>query len=254
MNWEPGDAPLPARDGAESITASVAEVQNVLLGTESIEEFLHELAVQAAGLIPGSLSCGITVTRQRQPTTMACSDEVAAQLNDLQYQLGEGPCLAALKAAAAVAIDDMDAEGRWPGFTRQAAAHGIGSGLSLPLIARDEVVGALNLYARPRGAFGPQETRRAELFAGTAAGALALGLRLASYAALTGQLRESLASRAVIDQAVGVIMGQQRCSPDKAFAALRAASQNRNVKLRDVARELVAGITGADPEPPPFQA
>jgi GAF domain-containing protein len=246
MNWEPGD-------DAESITASVTELQNVLLGTESIETFLHELAVQAAGLIPGSLSCGITVTRQRRTATMACSDEVAAQLNELQDRLGQGPGPAALESASGVRIDDMAAECRWPGFTRHAVMYGITSGLSLPLIAQGEIVGALNLYARARGAFGPEETRRAELFAGNAAGALALGLRLASYAALTGQLREALASRAVIDQAVGIIMGQQRCGQDKAFAALRAASQNRNVKLRDVARELVAGITGADPEPPPFQ-
>jgi AmiR/NasT family two-component response regulator len=102
-------------------------------------------------------------------------------------------------------------------------------------------------------AFGAEETRRAEKFADPAAGAMALGLRLVTYADLIDQLRASLASRAVIDQAVGVIMGQERCTQDKAFSALRTASQNRNVKLRDIAREVVTNASGEQPQPPPFE-
>ena len=69
---------------------------------------------------------------------------------------------------------------------------------------------------------------------------------------LTDQLRASLASRAVIDQAIGVIMAQQRCTATDAFAILRTASQNRNLKLRQVAEQLVTGITGHPPQEPPF--
>jgi transcriptional regulator with GAF, ATPase, and Fis domain len=242
----------PAVD-SEDITASITELQNVLLDTESIERFVHELAVQAASLVAGSLSCGITMSRAGQAATVACSDEVASQVNDLQYRLREGPCLTALEGTCQVRVDDMAADTRWPRFTRQAADHGIQSCLSVPLIAHEETVGALNLYALTRAAFGPAQIRRAERFAQNAAGALALGLRLVSYSALTDQLRASLASRAAIDQAVGVIMAQERCTQDTAFATLRATSQNRNVKLRDVAREVVASVTGEGPHPPPFE-
>jgi GAF domain-containing protein len=257
MNAEPSSgsaasAPNGAPD-SEDITASITELQNVLLGTESIEKFVHELAVQAAGLVDGSLSCGITMSRGGRTSTVACSDELASRVNDLQYSLLEGPCLTALEDGCLVRIDDMTAETRWPRFTRQAAESGIQSCLSLPLIARDETVGALNLYSVDRRAFGGDETRRAERFAENAAGALALGLRLVSYSELTDQLRASLASRAAIDQAVGVIMAQQRCSQDKAFAVLRTASQNRNVKLRELAREVVTAVTGSPPQPPPFE-
>ena len=148
---------------------------------------------------------------------------------------------------------NADAETRWPRFTSQAAEAGIGSCLSLPLIARGETVSALNLCSLNRQAFGEVQTRRAERFAENAAGALALGLRLASYAALTDQLRASMASRAAIDQAVGIIMERQRCTQDAAFGALRAASQSRNVKLRDVATEVVASVAGEHPQPPPFE-
>jgi hypothetical protein len=113
-------------------------------------------------------------------------------------------------------------------------------------------VGALSLYALAPGVFGAEETQRAGRFAEPAAGALALGLRLVTYSDLVDQLRASLASRAVIDQAVGVIMGQERCTQDKAFATLRSESQNRNLKLRDVAREVVTSASGEPPQPPPF--
>lgn len=245
----PAEAELPA---AEDIAASVTELQNVLLGTESIEKFVQELVVQAARLIADSLSCAITLNQAGRMSTVACSDKLATEVNDLQYQLGEGPCLAALAQASPMRVDDAATDDRWPRFGRAAAALGVASALSLPLCAREETIGALNLYGLGRHAFGDAETRRAEKFAENAAGALALGLRLVSYAALTDQLRESLASRAVIDQAVGVIMAQDRCGQDKAFSVLRSASQNRNLKLRQVAQEIVLGVTGQAPQPPPF--
>jgi GAF domain-containing protein len=249
----PAAAPVSAPE-SEDITACITELQNVLLGTESIEKFVHELAVQAASLVSGSLSCGITMSRGGQTSTVACSDDLATEVNDIQYRLLEGPCLTALDDGCLARIDDMTAEDRWPRFAAEAARTGIKSCLSLPLITREETVGALNLYSQDSHAFGADETRRAERFAENAAGALALGLRLASYSALTDQLRASLASRAVIDQAVGVIMAQQRCPQDQAFGVLRTASQNRNVKLREIAREVVAGVAGEHPQPPPFDS
>ena len=128
-----------------------------------------------------------------------------------------------------------------------------GSCLALPLIADGKPVGALNLYARAAGAFGAQETQRAARFAENASGALAFALRLSSYAALTDQLRSSVASRTVIDQAIGVIMAQERCGQVRAFSLLRSASQNRNVKLRDIAAAIVTSVSGEPPQPPVFE-
>jgi GAF domain-containing protein len=239
---------------AMDIAAGVTELHDVLLSTQSIEDFVQELAVQAAQLIADSLSCGITLRRGTQHDTVACSDELAGRVNGLQYSLGEGPCLTALADGRRAYCADLGADQRWPRFAAAAVDCGIRSAMSLPLIAQQQVIGALNLYARGRAAFGETETRLAEKFAENAAGALALGQRLVSYAALTDQLRASLGSRAVIDQAVGILMGQEHCTQDKAFAALRSASQNRNVKLRALAAELVASVAGEAPKPPPFQA
>ena len=247
------DRPAPPAEAID-IAAGVTELHDVLLSTQSIEDFVQELVVQAAQLIADSLSCGITLRRGTQTDTVACSDELAGRVNGLQYRLGEGPCLTALASGDPVYSPDLAADSRWPRFAAEAVAAGIRSALSLPLIAQDQVIGALNLYARGVAAFGPEQTGLAEKFAENAAGALALGQRLVSYAELTDHLRASLGSRAVIDQAMGIIMGQERCTQDQAFAALRTASQNRNVKLHALAAEIVAGVAGEPPKPPPFES
>ena len=97
------------------------------------------------------------------------------------------------------------------------------------------------------GSFGEVATRRAELFAQNASGALSIAIRLADHVALTDQLRASLASRAVIDQAIGVLMGQRRITAAEAFAILRTTSQNRNIKLRALAAQIVAGAAASRP-------
>jgi GAF domain-containing protein len=142
---------------------------------------------------------------------------------------------------------DTAADGRWPRFARQAAALGIRSCYALPLTYEGEPNGALVLYARRPGAFGPEETGRADKFARHASGALALALRMASCADQNDQLRSSIVSRAVIDQALGVIMATERCPQDKAFAMLRSVSQNTNVKLRDLAASIVTRVSGEPP-------
>jgi GAF domain-containing protein len=225
-------------------------LQNALLNTGNMEQFLHELAVLSTRVVTDGLSCGMTFRqRGRPPITAACTDPLAAAADDAQYETGDGPCLHALRHAQPVRIDDMARHGRWPLFARQAMSLGIRSSFAVPLIADGEPVGALNLYARRPGAFGPAETRRAESFARNASGALTLALRMATCNDLNDQLRSSIVSRAVIDQALGVIMATEHCPQDKAFALLRTVSQNTNVKLRDLAADIVTSVSGEPPRP-----
>ncbi len=240
------------REHEDDVPASIAELQKTLLSTDTVEEFLRELVAQAARLVTGGLSCGMTLGTGGRPFTVACSHELAADVDELQYELGDGPCLESMRSGTRVRIEDTAAETRWPGFCERAAQLGVRSTLSLPLTADGEPAGALNLYAPVTAGFGEAETRRAAQFAEHGSGALALASRLASYASLTGQLRASLASRAVIDQAVGVIMAQERCSQAKAFGILRTASQHRNIKVRELAREIITSVSGEPPAPPPF--
>jgi hypothetical protein len=209
------------------------------------------MSILAAGLIDGGISCGMTMQPGGRPVTVACSDPVAAQVDGLQYELDDGPCLHAMRDGQVVRIDDTADKTRWPEFEAQAVAVGIRSCLALPLSADGRPIGAINLYARTASAFGPAEARRAENFAANASGALSLATRLAANANLIGQLRSSLASRTVIDQALGIIMARERCTQSYAFAIMRSASQNNNVKLRDIAASVVTSVTGESPQPPP---
>jgi GAF domain-containing protein len=241
------------------------ELQNAILDTRNIDDFLHELAVIATRQVAGDLSCAMTLRQSGRPVTVACSDPVAARVDEVQYRLDDGPCLHAMRDGEVVIIEDTAEQAHWPEFEAEAAAAGIRSCLALPLIAdtRDaesQPAGALNLYARTASAFGEIETRRAENFAGKASGALALASRLTSYADLNEQLRASLVSRSVIDQALGIIMArgglgsvdsEQHLTQGRAFELLRTASQNTNTKLRDIARALVTSVTGEPVQPPP---
>jgi transcriptional regulator with GAF, ATPase, and Fis domain len=230
------------------------DLQNALLETKSVEDFLHEMAVIASRQVTDGLSCGMTMEPHGRPLTVACSDELVSQVDEVQYRLDDGPCLHAMRDGEMVTIEDTADQAHWPVFESEAAEAGIRSCLALPLMAGGESVGALNLYARSASAFGDEETRRAESFAENASGALTLAKRLASYTALNEQLRASMASRSLIDQAMGIVMAREKCTQAHAFEMLRKVSQNTNVKLRDLAKAIVTSVTGEPAQPPaPFE-
>ena len=242
---------------ANEVQTDLAGLQSALLKTDSVEQFLHELAVLAARTVGGgeAMSCGMALRQRGRPASAtACSDPLASEADRVQYQSGDGPALHALRHARPVNVHDTATANGWPGFCRQAASLGIRSCYAAPLVHDGEPVGALVLYARKPGAFGPEQARRADEFAKDASGALTLSLRMASCADQNDQLRSSIVSRAVIDQALGVIMATERCPQDKAFALLRSVSQNSNVKLRDLAATIVTRVSGEPPQPSaPFE-
>jgi GAF domain-containing protein len=235
-------APVVAEAGS-----AVAELQQLLLATEDITAFLDQLAALAVKVLPAEVSCGITLRRNRGAFTVACSDSRASQVDEIQYDHDEGPCLRSLATGQVVVVDDLAHDDRWGGYRLPALGHGVRSSLSLPLHAAGKVIGALNLYADAPRTFGPAEQLTARRFAGEASRALELAVRLAERSEMSAHLQAALASRAVIDQAVGIIMGQNRCTADEAFEVLRTASQNRNVKLRLIATEIVTSVSGQPP-------
>ena len=249
MMGEPDQMYRPDSDAADKFT----ELQKALLGTETLEQFLHELATLAARLVTDGVSCGMTMRSTGRPATVACSDPLAADIDEVQYRLDDGPCLHAMRSGDRVSIEDTAGRQQWPQFEAAAQARGIRSCLALPLVADGKPVGALNLYAREVDAFGAAQMRHAEHLADNASGGLSLMLRLASYSELTEQLRSSLTSRAVIYQALGVIMAQERCTQAKAFEIVRTASQHSNLKLRDIAAAIVTSVSGEPPQPHPFE-
>jgi GAF domain-containing protein len=227
----------------------VGQLTEVLLSTDDARALLEDVVHLAADTIGPEMWCGITLEVPEGPVTVALSHEEATRLDHVQYDHGDGPCLHSLRHRELVLLEDTEQERRWAEYCAAATVLGVRSSLSVPLHSTGHAPGALNLYAERPGAFGHKEIGRAEAFGAEASRALDLAGRLNSAVELAHQLRRALVSRTTIDQAIGVVMGQNRCDADTAFDMLRSASQHRNVKLRDIAAGVLRSV-GSEPRPP----
>ncbi|MEV8564940.1 GAF and ANTAR domain-containing protein [Streptomyces sp. NPDC051322] len=223
------------------------DISSLLLDTDTLNGFLQALAEAALAHAPAADGCGITLERERRPLTVASAGASASALDEAQYGQDDGPCLQALRSGEEISVPDMLSEERWGPYPAYAAACGARSSLSLPIAAHTHTTGALNLYAPKPGAFADADLTGLRSLAAQATGAIALAQRISDAQEFAADLQTALQSRAVIDQAIGVIVGQQRCTPDAAFQILRTASQHRNIKLRDLCTELITNIAGQPP-------
>jgi GAF domain-containing protein len=191
---------------------------------------------------------GITMLVEGRPRTGVFTSAEAPEIDEAQYQSGDGPCLDAFRHRRVNRIDSTLDDTRWPAFCRLAAAHGIYSTLSVPLSARGESLGALNLYADAAGAFHKTHEETVPMFADQAAIALANAQVYWDARQLGENLTQALKSRETIDHAVGILMAAGGLSPQDGFQLLVRASQRENRKLREVAEDIVARTMGRKEE------
>lgn len=225
------------------LAAAFAELQNLLVEIPQVTDLLQQITQLAAAVV-GAEGCGITLRRDGDVATVASSNELANYVDEIQYGRGQGPCLQAMNTSATVTVTDLSTDDRWPEYTARALNAGIRASLSLPLVIDGAPIGALNLYLTSPGTFSSTHIDNAWAFARQAMTTLTLARRQADQVTIEGQLREALASRAVIDQALGIIMATQRINSNAAFEVLRQQSQNANRKLRVVAVATIEAATG----------
>ncbi|AGZ41180.1 GAF and ANTAR domain-containing protein [Actinoplanes friuliensis] len=216
-----------------------AEISRIKLSDTNLDGVLEHLARLAKRTIPGAAEVSVTLSRGKGAYTAAYTGELALALDERQYEQGHGPCLDALASGDVMSIDDMGTEERWPDFAARAIEAGPHSSLSVGLPVHESAAGALNVYAIKAHSFDDDGIALAQTFAGYAAVALANAHLYDTQASLANQMQAAMASRAVIEQAKGILMGQRRCSSAEAFAILAKLSQDTNRKLRDVAQALV---------------
>lgn len=225
----------------------VLHLQDLVLASSDVHEFLTDTATIFAAQLsqPGNhLSCGITVVRQKKPVAVAGSDTRARNLDELQYSIGDGPRLAALRTETMVHIPDLDTDLRWRKFNEAARRTNIGSILALPLRLQSSAQAVVNLYSPITRGFPDHGIDAAVGLTGLAARALDLALNVAQLRDARDDLSAALKSRTVIDTAIGAIMAQNRCTRDAAFRILVKASSYRNIKLKEVAAIIISGIGG----------
>jgi GAF domain-containing protein len=220
-------------------TASFAELGRIKLSETTLDEILSRVAELAKRSLPGASEVSVTLVRGDNAHTAGFTGELALILDEWQYEQGHGPCLAASAAAETLSVPDTADETRWPDWAARAVEAGAGSSLSIGLPVQEDVTGALNIYSVDTKAFDDDAITLAQTFAGYAAAALTNAHLYDTTATLAQHLQAAMKSRAVIEQAKGILMGRRRCTAGEAFALLSKLSQDSNRKLRDVAEALV---------------
>lgn len=223
----------------DELAASLESLSALLSGPAALEQTLTHVAELAVQAIPGAEGAGLTLLEKDRPQTVVATADFVREVDDIQYRLWEGPCVSAVSEGQARTSGNLGGEPQWPRFGPRVGRMGVHSALSLPLLLPDRVLGALNVYARPRNSFDDEALRIGQAFAGPAAVSVFNAQLLAQAERLAAQLNEALSSRAEIDQALGVLMSRSGLSAPAAFDRLRSMSQSRSMKLADVARELL---------------
>ena len=214
----------------------------IRLGGAALSDVLQQLVDIGRDAVAGADEVSITLVREEQPWTATYTGQLALDADELQYERGYGPCMDAGLTGTLLRVDDMRVETRWPDYAPRVVERGVLSSLSVPLPLQTEVVGALNCYSRQASAFDDASTDAAIEVTGYIAVAVVNAMGYIQASDLAHHMQAAMASRAVIEQAKGIVMAQNRCDAESAFGILRRASQGRNVKIRDLAFELVERI------------
>lgn len=199
----------------------------------TLEDTLNTIVEVAARSLPGIDHVGITVAnRDGSMETKAGTDKLVWELDQLQYDLREGPCIHAILDEPVTKVEYAFREQRWPRFMPQAVVMGLQSQLGMRLFTETETIWGLNMYSTTVDAIDPDVVHMAELFAAQASIALGRARR-------EEELDMALQTRKVIGQAIGILMERYDLHEDRVFAYLTRVSSQTNVKLRDVAQEVV---------------
>lgn len=232
-------------DAYTALELSMTELADVLFADSTTGDgALARFVALATEIVAGCGAAGVLTIDQDGARTVASTGPLVEALHDLQRDGVDGPCVAAAINRRAYYASDLASDEQWPAFAAGAVALGVRSVLAYPIVSAGST-SALNLYAELPQAFGAADRARGLLlsvFAGLAAGAVDEHERAGEREA---NLRAALRTRELIGQAQGILMERERITGDQAFALLRDSSQHLNIKLREVAENLVA--TGETP-------
>ena len=221
-------------DGSDAPLAALSRLAVAEHAGHDPRHALEQVVRVARETLPGAASVSVTLLRGTRPSSPAASDGLALRCDERQYDVGDGPCLEAARQSHIVSVPDLTDEERWPAYSAYAQQEGVRSSLSIPIAPQQSILGALNVYFTQPRALAPDAVVLAHAFAAHAAVAVA--------STVVRQMEEAMETRAVIEQAKGILMTQRHCDPDEAFRVLVRASTRNNRKLREIAGEIVEAV------------
>ncbi|MBW0292711.1 MULTISPECIES: GAF and ANTAR domain-containing protein [Rhodococcus] len=246
------DAPAPHVDvitaqqyDSDDIAVAVERFGALLRTPMPLPSLLQSVCAQVVATIPTADMAGVTVLspRDKEPETVACTDERALDVDVDQYRANEGPCLEAARTRQVVRVRIDDAALRWPEFAKNVAGMGVASYLSAPLTIDDDHVGALNLYSYDDHGFSEIDEVLLQVFVAAVEGAVWNARRAEQWRVEVEGLQEAMKTRAAIEQAKGMLMVLHGISAERAFEVLVEQSQSRNIRVAAIAAEVVETLT-----------
>lgn len=215
---------------------------------ELVADYLGSSATAIHDRLGPVAGVAVTTSESGSPRTLGASTALAGEVDRLQFSIGTGPCLQALRDGRRLHVPDLAADDRWGDYGPRAAALGAAACLSVPLLVLDEVVGVFKVYAARRDGLSAGQRETADLIARELAGGMALAAHLTRQAAELDDLTALMTHRRSIDLALGVLMERAQVTAETAFGLLRTQSQQSNVKLTEVALAVVLSVPGASTE------
>jgi GAF domain-containing protein len=223
----------------DDLQDSLAGLSKLATGLLPLEDSLRRVAEYAVRAIPGAEGAGLTLLEEHRSDTIVSTADFVARVDDIQYSLGQGPCISAARDRQTVMSGSLGGDQRWPQFGSRVARLGVHSVVSLPLVTDEGVLGAMNVYAHDKNAFTADAGRLGELFTVPAAIAVQNAQVLAQTKRLASQLQVALSSRGVIERAIGIMMSRSGGTEAEALDRLRTLSQHQHEKLPVVAESIV---------------
>ncbi|ACU36097.1 ANTAR domain-containing response regulator [Actinosynnema mirum] len=234
-----------AAEHLDEASQALEDLMAQLADEHPLAGVLNQLAESAVRVIPDTTAVSVTLVEGEGGRTAAATEQLVADVDEVQYRAGVGPCLEAAHSLKPVRVSVAEARDRWPDFADAAERAGARAYLSAPLMVDVDghrLLGALNLYSEDEHGFDPFDEALLRLFTTAASTAITGARRYERSRALIANLQRALLSRAEIDQAKGVLMAAHGIGPDEAFRKLAEESQRQNTKLRDVAKNLLESV------------
>ena len=220
---------------------------------QTVADYLDDTAHWMAERVEPMAGVAVTLGLDGPPTTVGASSELALRVDLLQYSIGTGPCLHALRTGAGQYVPDLGADDRWGDYGPRAAAEGAASCISVPVRAGGEVAAVFKVYSAEIDGLTQHQRDTALVLAREIAGGIGLARHLAAQAQTLDDRAAAMNTRRSIDLALGIMMERNDTSVDDAFDLLRRYSQRYNIKVHEVARRIIGDRADPNQASAPFQ-
>ena len=229
---------MPELTRDQQLAEAFAEISRVLLAEPDVQRTLDKMCALLVETVDGCDHAVVTVVSDHHLESPAASDDLGPTVDAIQFEVGDGPCVEAIKGHETVVTDDLTTETRWPRFSRRAVdATGVRSMLAFRMFVAADTLGSLNLYSKRPGAFTEESLAVGTIFAAHAS----VALQAAQTKEDLARLREVVEARALIGQAKGILMGRQGISSQAAMEILCRGADRLKIDLRELARRVVEG-------------